>query len=107
MKKNEPFFRYVDFANGKATCYCVPKFEEGGDKPTSLEVRFARCAPTDQFNRKIGRSIAEGRYKKYGPSFVLAPYPEEEKLYDDLHEGIFQATFVGEYVDSVSVIDRV
>ncbi len=35
------------------------------------------CSPADQFNRVVGRQMAEGRLEKYGKSFEVIPRQTE------------------------------
>lgn len=47
-------------SRGGATFYCVPN-PEGG-----YSIQIALCSDKDVFCRKIGHSIAKGRYELYG-----------------------------------------
>lgn len=51
------------------------------DEDTGLvqRVAYSRCAPTDQFNKKVGRIKAEGRLKSDRLSFI----PDEEIDYKE------------------------
>lgn len=48
--------------------------EETGNLRTEIEYEHALCHHRDQFSRKIGRAIAEGRMLKHGGTFVSIPF---------------------------------
>lgn len=49
------------------------------DKPASLQMAFSRCSTRDQFSKKLGRAIAEGRLKKMKAGWAIEiPAVEED-----------------------------
>jgi hypothetical protein len=60
----------------------------GNGQPLEVNYRVARCCPSDNFCRKIGRDIAKGRFEKFGPQgtfFVKEEadiYPWFQKSYE-------------------------
>lgn len=53
-------------------------------KNKQVHYQVARCSHGDSFCKRIGRTIASGRYAKYGPGWVLDNINSNEDLYDQL-----------------------
>lgn len=62
------------------------------------EVRYqvSRCGRGDKFCKRIGRSIASGRYRKYGPEYFLHGVRDSEDLiqqFVNLWDPSFETSF--------------
>ena len=57
--------------------------------PETKELRYgvAFCSPTDQFSRKLGCTIAKGRYAKKGRGIVLTGDDPVSDILMDIEEG--------------------
>ena len=63
------------------------------EENSSLNIATSRCSPKDQFSKKLGRIIAEGRLEKNGPEYRVAlPSPPSYKEFSTI-----AAEFVAEH----------
>ncbi|MHB8602169.1 MAG: hypothetical protein ACYC9R_06295 [Nitrosotalea sp.] len=84
---NLPKFIHIRYHDGEGRILnqggITIAYRDSVEHSDSVEVAFSKCIWYDNFNRKIGRTIATGHLKYY--RFYLMSKPEDEKeLYNDI-----------------------
>lgn len=79
-KEDPSFFKSL---SGQTLFYKAVTIAYVWDRKTQqVFYTVAKCSPKDVFNKKIGRSVAAGRFVKYGPTYTLEDIFMRSDMYD-------------------------